>query len=721
MSACLLPPEHAAANLANAKIQPSHLQRQAVVYVRQSTLQQVERHRESTRLQYALVDRAISLGWAPAQVMVIDEDQGRSGASAEGRPGFQRLVAEVGLDHIGIVLGIEISRLARSSRDWYQLLEVCALFSTLIADADGLYDPMTYNDRLLLGLKGTMSEAELHILKQRMLEGKRAKARRGELHMLLPMGYVRQPSGEVVKDPDEQARAVIETVFAQFERHGTLNAVLHDLVEHGLRLPYRLAGGARKGELEWRRPNRATLSNLLHNPTYAGAYVYGRRPTDPRRKQPGRPSTGRTVAAALQWDVLLKDRLPAYISWSQYERNLRQLAANTAQAGGVVRQGASLLSGRLVCGRCGLHMATQYNNNGHGLRYACSREAVDYGGALCQSLSGAPLDGLIRDLVFAALEPAALEISLQVAEDLEAERGRHEALWQQRLQRARYEAERAERQYQAVEPENRLVARTLEQRWEAALAGEVQLKAEHARFLVAEPTPLSGEERARIRALAADIPALWQAASTTDAERQAIVRLLIERVIVTVVDDSEQVAVEVHWIGGHRTRTRTIRPVARLEQLSTYPDLLARVADLHRDGYTAAGIAVQLNAEGCRPPKRRDTFNAPMVASLLARQGLRRGSPKQQHDADLCRAPHEWLLSELARELDMPAVTLFSWIARNWVQARKVLHAGRPLWLIRADAKELQRLRAQRNAPRRWARHVRIDTPESPADLSEHL
>lgn len=721
MSACLSSPEHAVGNIANAKIRPSHLQRQAVVYVRQSTLQQVERHRESTRLQYALVDRAIALGWAPSQVIVIDEDQGRSGASAEGRPGFQRLVAEVGLDRIGIVLGIEISRLARSSRDWYQLLEVCALFSTLIADADGLYDPITYNDRLLLGLKGTMSEAELHILKQRMLEGKRAKAQRGELHMLLPMGYVRQPSGEVVKDPDEQARAAIETVFAQFERHGTLNAVLHYLVEHGLRLPYRLVGGARKGELEWRRPNRATLGNLLHNPTYAGAYVYGRRPTDARRKQPGRPSSGRTVAPALQWAVLLKDRLPAYISWSQYERNLRQLAANTAQAGGVVRQGASLLSGRLVCGRCGRHMATQYNNSGHGLRYVCSREAVDYGGTLCQSLAGTPLDALIRDLVFVALEPAALEISLQVAADLEAERARHEAHWQQRLQRARYEAERAERQYQAVEPENRLVARTLEQRWEAALTAEAQLIGEHARFLATEPTPLSGEERARIRTLAADIPALWQAESTTDAERQAIVRQLIERVIVTVIDDSEQVAVEVQWIGGHRTRTRTIRPVARLEQLSTYPDLLARVADLHRDGYTAAAIAAQLNAEGCRPPKRRDTFNAAMVAGLLARQGLHGGSPKQQHDAGLCRAPDEWLLSDLARELHMPAVTLFSWIGRNWVQARKVVHAGHPLWLIRADAKELQRLRAQRTAPRRWTRQVRVDATDSPANFPKRL
>ena len=339
-----------------------------------------------------MTERAIELGWSPTQVVVIDDDQGRSGASAEGRPGFQRLVLEVGLDHVGRVLGLEISRLARSSRDWYQLLEVCGLFGTLIGDADGVYDPQTYNDRWLLGLKGTLSEAELHILKQRLLEGKRAKAQRGERRRLLPRGYVRTPAGEVIKDPDEQVRTVIETVFAPFARRGTINGVLHSLVERRLDLPDRLRSGPRRGELEWRRPNRATLSNLLHNPLYAGAYADGRRPTDPRRRQPGRPSTGRTVAAPEDWEVLIQDRLPAYISWAQYEQNLRQLQANTAQAGGVVRNGVSLLSGRLVCGRCGLSMTTQYTQAGTGLRYVCSREAADYGAPPCQSLAGGVLD-----------------------------------------------------------------------------------------------------------------------------------------------------------------------------------------------------------------------------------------------------------------------------------------------------------------------------------------
>lgn len=705
MSAYLSLSHHPAALNTGGKIQHHHLDRLAVVYVRQSTMQQVNRHQESTRLQYGLVERAVDLGWSRSRVLLIDDDLGRSGATAEGRPGFQRLVAEVGLDHVGIVLGIEISRLARNSRDWYQLMEVCAVFATLIADADGLYDPMTYNDRLLLGLKSTMSEAELHILKQRMLEGKRAKARRGELGMRLPMGYVRHASGEVMKDPDEQARSVIDLVFDQFERKGTLNGVLQHLVAQDIRLPVRLAGGPQKGELQWHRPNRATLSNLLRHPIYAGAYVYGRRPTDPRRKKPGRPSTGRTVAKPEQWEVLIKDRLPAYISWEQYERNVRQLEANTVQALGAVRQGPSLLSGLLICGRCGLRMVTRYSNNGCGLRYVCSRMATDYGEPLCQSLAGAPLDSLIGALVLQALEPSALELSLKLAEDLEAERARDRAHWEKRLERVHFESERARRQYDAVEPEHRLVTRTLERQWEEALAAEERLNSDYARFLAVEPTPLSLDERERIRRLAEDIPALWYASTTTDAERQAIVRQLTERVIVTVVGESEKVNAEIHWAGGHRTRTQIVRPVARLEQLSYYPELLECVVCLHQEGHNDVDIARRLNAEGWRPAKRRTTFNAPMVANLLARRGLSSGSAQQHYTANLERDAEEWTLKELALELEMPPVTLHGWISKGHVRARQLRHAGHTLWLLWADKAEVQRLRELRAAPRRWAKH----------------
>jgi hypothetical protein len=593
-----------------------------------------------------------------------------------------------------LVLGVEMSRLARSCRDWYQLLEVCAVFGTLIADPDGVYDPGEYHDRLLLGLHGMMSEAELYVLKQRMLAGKRAKAARGELGVAVPMGYLRRPSGEVVKDPDEQARSTIELIFAQFERRGTINAVLKYLVGHHIQLPHRVRGGPGKGELEWRRPNRVTLSNLLHNPIYAGAYVYGRRPTDPRRQQPGRPHTGLRVAKPSEWAVVLKDRLPAYISWERFERNGRQLEANTAQGSGALRQGPSLLSGLVICGRCGLRLSALYNNNGRTLRYECNRMAIEYGEARCQSLVGRVLDEFVAAQVLKALEPAALEISLKVAEDVEAERAQLHRHWQQRLERAHYQVQRAARQYQAVEPEHRLVARTLERQWEEVLAAEAALQADYERFLTEQPATLSAAERAAIRRLASDIPALWCASTTTAADRQAIIRQLVERVIVTVRGESEQVDVQIHWLGGHGTQTTVIRPVARLDQLSYYPRLMARVEALHAEGHQATAIALALNAEGWRPAKRCETFNAAMVQSLLARLGLR--SQRRTPAVEVSREANEWTLAELSHRLDKPQPTLYCWLQRGILRGRRVIQQGHPLWLIQADTAQLERLQTAR-------------------------
>jgi len=431
------------------------------------------------------------------------------------------------------------------------------------------------------------------------------------------------------------------------------------------------------------------------HPIYAGAYVYGRRPTDPRRKQPGRPSTGRLVAQPEDCQVLLQDRHPAYISWEQFERNRRQLEANTQASLGVIRHGPSLLSGLVVCGRCGFRMAAAYNNNGSGLRYACSRELVNYGGSMCQSLAGMALDKWMSELVLQALEPAALEVSLEVAADVEAQRQRLHQQWAKRLERAAYEADRAARQYHAVEPENRLVARTLERQWEEALEAETQLKAEHRRFVAEQPATLSRQEREAIRRLATDLPGLWQAETTTAADRQAIIRQLVERVVVTVQGESEQVDLEIHWIGGHRTETRRSRPVARLDQLSYYSELLSRIAALHQQGLDRAAMAQQLNAEGWRPAKRRETFTAAMVGSLLARQGLRSSSSPSR---SVGRKSDEWTRAELAYTLDMPEPTLYCWLRKGHVKARRDENSGQ--WLIWADASELKRLRLLRQEPR---------------------
>ena len=687
-------------SIASGKIQGHHRDRIAIVYIRQSTLQQVERHTESTKLQYGLVDKAHELGWHENRVIVIDDDLGRSGANAEGRPGFQRLVAEVGLDRVGIVLGIEMSRLARSCKDWYQLLEACALFRTLIGDADGIYDPALYNDRLLLGLKGTMSEAELHVLKQRMIEGKNAKARRGELSMLLPMGYVRRPSGEVIKDPDEQAKTVIHLVFDLFEKFSTINAVLKYLVTNKIQMPYRERSGIQKGELVWRRPNRPTLNDLLQNPIYAGAYVYGRRPTDPRKKKPGRPSTGRTAVKQSEWAVLIKDKIPGYITWEQFERNQRQIISNSNMYGiGAAREGKSLLTGLITCGHCGLRMMTAYTDNGNKLRYSCCRMAIDYGDFLCQSLAGDRLDALIVKQVLAALQPTALEISLRVAEDIEKERKDLLTHWNNQLERARYQVERAYRQYNAVEPENRLVVRTLEKQWEEALSAEEKLKQEYNEFLSKQPATLSAKEREDIRKLAWDIPALWSSSTTTIQEKKEIVRLLIERVLAKVEGKTEKVFVEIHWVGGHVTHVHLNRPVAKLEQLSDYEGLKNRAEQLRDKNKSFEEIAQILNQEGWRPAKR-ESFNKGMIRTLLVRKGLNSGRKTRSSQID--RMQNEWTIWELSQETNIPEPTLYKWLRKGMLTARKCETSHQGVWLIMADAQEVKRLQDLKNQPKKW-------------------
>ncbi|MGZ6308334.1 MAG: recombinase family protein, partial [Ktedonobacterales bacterium] len=556
--------------LPSEKLRAWHRERLAVVYIRQSTAQQVLVHSESTRLQYGLAQRAEALGWAAARILVIDDDLGKSGVNAASRTGFQRLVSEVSLGHVGLILGVEMSRLARSNADWHRLLEICTLFGTLIADLDGIYDPTQYNDRLLLGLKGTMSEAELHLLKQRMYQGCLSKARRGALTFALPTGYVWGPDGQIQLDPDEQVQQVVRLIFAQFEELGTLGGVLRSLARNDIRIGVRVREGpaAGRGQLVWRRPNRMTLQNILKHPLYAGAYVYGRRQDDPRRKQPERPRSGRVVMRRADWHAFLPDQCPAYISWDQYERNLARLEANRARADamGAVRKGPALLAGLVVCAQCGARLVVHYaqaHRHPAPHTYQCTRQRGNYGGPLCQHVPGPALDAFVSQQVLAALEPAALELSLAAAEQVEQERTALLRHWQQRRERAAYEAERAARQYHAVEPENRLVARTLERAWEAQLEAQQRLDEEYHRFLQQQPQALTAAERDAIRHLATDIPALWQASTTIAADRKELVRQVVERVEVAVQGASEQVQVRIRWVGGGQSEGMLIRPIAR--------------------------------------------------------------------------------------------------------------------------------------------------------------
>lgn len=689
-----------------AKVRPHHLDRQAVVYVRQSTAQQVLEHRESTALQYSLRSRAIEWGWSPGRVLVIDDDQGQSGRSAEGRVGFQRLLAEVSLDHVGLVLGIEMSRLARSCKDWHQLLELCALFGTLLGDQDGLYDPREYNDRLLLGLKGTLSEAELHILRQRMHQGRLNKARRGELFNHAPIGYIRKPSGELALDPDEQVRTVVRLIFEQFEQLGTINGVLQYMVRHDLRLPVRAHHGPQRGELQWHRPNRQTLRNLLHHPIYAGAYTWGRRAIDPRRKVPGRKSTGRTIVEPRQCQVFLKDRCPAYIPWSQYEDNQRRIADNQARSEtrGAPREGLALLAGLVVCGTCRRRMSLHYSRSSpsdphHRCRYVCARNTSDYGGPLCQSLAGKPLEALIEQQVLRVLEPACLELSLTAAQNLERERGMLDGHWRQRLERAQYQADRAARQYHAVEPENRLVARELERQWEGKLTECRSLHDQYDRFQSGQSVALSEAERQMIRSLAEDIPQLWRSPHTSTADRRGVVRHLIEQITVTVAGQTQHADVTIRWAGGYSSQHTITRPVARYEQLDGYLKLLERIEQLRAERRSAPQIAGQLNREGYKPPKRRATFNAGMVRTLISRHRRAEHRPKAVTSHGL--GPNEWWFTDLARHLQLPQPTLYSWLRREWVHGRQLPVAG-GRWILWADADELDRLGRLRKCPKTW-------------------
>jgi DNA invertase Pin-like site-specific DNA recombinase len=669
------------------KVLASHLEKLAIVYVRQSTPKQVLENRESTARQYAFAEQAVAYGWSPERVVTIDDDLGKSAKTTAGRSGFERLVTEVTLNHVGMVLGLEMSRLARSSKDWHAFFEMCAIFGTLIADEDGVYDGNDPNDRLLLGLKGIMSEMELHIMRNRLEHGRDNKARRGELFHGVPMGYVVLPTGELDFDPDEQARAVVQLVFDKFEELGTIYGVFYWLLKNDIQLPIRARTGAKKGQLDWRRPSIPTLAQMLRHPIYAGAYSYGRRPTDPKRKFA--PNQGyRPWVPMEQWRVLIKDHHPAYITWEQYLKNRKRIKQNQNRpdAPGVPRRGAALLPGVLVCGNCGRHMQASYHRESQP-HYACGRYYVEGTEPRCYGLAGTVLDNLVAQQVLRALEPAALALSLQAHADIEKERQRLHKHWQQRLQRVRYEVELAERRYQAVDPSNRLVAASLEKRWEEALAQQRHVQEEYDRFVQETPHHLSDAERARITALSSDLPALWQAPSTTNADRKQIIRCLVERVVVQVRCDSELVGVTIHWVGGYASQHEIVRPVATYAQLRDFESLMKRVVELREAGQTAPQIAQALNAEGFYPPKRSGQFTTPVVHQLLKRRGLI-GNERRHNELV---GKHEWWLTDLARELKMSHLKLRDWANRGWVHSRKTPVQG--YWILWADKDEVRRLR----------------------------
>lgn len=654
-----------------SKITIRHLDLLAIVYVRQSSLQQVYQHAESRERQYELADWAVALGWPRDRVLVIDDDQGISGRAIEQRDGFQRLLAEVGLGHVGLVLGLEMSRLSRSSLDFQRLLQICELRGTLIGDQEGLYDPHDANDRLLLGLKGTMSEFELVTMRQRLHRGREHKAQRGAMFHGVPIGYVKAGSDRVELDPDEQVRGVVALIFRKFEELGTVGALLRYLHDNDIQLGVRLRGGARAGQLDWHPAHRSTLGQMLRHPIYAGVYTYGKR-----------------GSGAGEARIVKRDCLPAYISWEQYQNNREQLRRNrcTAQTPGPARRGAGLLAGLVVCGCCGHRMVVEYPGSGRPY-YRCRwRQKNAKPGRCGPGVSAGCLDGLLSAQVLEVLKPASLQLHLEAVRQIEQERQQLDEHWRCRLEQAHYQAERAERQYQAVEPENRMVARTLEQRWEEALRRQRELTEEYARHQRQQPAGLTDQERLWISELSEDIPELWGAESTSREDRKEIVRALVQRVEVQACEQSEQTRVLIEWHGGAKSEHAVERPVSSISQMSDGKRLLRRVKELRGEAKTAKQIAACLNAEGFVPPHRRGPYTRDGVRQMLVRLGLTSGKKTR-----LKLGPHEWRVEDLARELGMATVTLRTWLRQGRLKGRQV--PPRQAWVAWADKAELRRLR----------------------------
>jgi DNA invertase Pin-like site-specific DNA recombinase/predicted DNA-binding transcriptional regulator AlpA len=681
------------------KITPVHLRRDAYVYVRQSTITQVREHTESLQRQYELVERAATLGWLAHQVIVIDEDLGRSGADASAREGFKGLVADVGLGKVGLVLGIEVSRLARNNADWYHLLDLCALTDTLIADADGIYHPADYNDRLVLGLKGTMSEAELHLIRSRLTAGLRHKAAKGELRHGLPVGFDYDQDGRVVISPDEAVVEVIATVFRRFGELGSARQVLLSLRGDGLKLPRR---PARAGTITWAPATYPAVHDLLTNPVYAGAFVFGRTRTEKRIGPDGRVIQRTRQVPRGEWEVCIPDHHPGFVSWERYEQIQQQLRSNwrapRGHGGGPAREGTALLQGRLRCGKCGRLMQTGYSGaSGNCPRYVCARAKQLYGTEHgCQSLGGHRLEQRVLAEVFAVLEPAALQATARALAEADAHHASQLRTFELAVERARFEADRARRQFDQVEPENRLVARTLERAWEQRLADLRQAEADLVAQQARRPTTLTAKELAWLERAGADVQRIFQAPTTTPRERKQLLRAVISEVVVTVDAEQRTAELRIVWQGGQATELTMALTKTGGHFRTTDEDTVELVRRLAVH-YDDTQIALILS----RQHRRTGTglaFTRARVASLRVSRGI----PACQHQP-VVPADDDAVVVGIGpaeRLLGVSKVTIYRWLKDGFVVGEQLTPGGP--WHIRIDQEV--RARIVPEVPEGWLR-----------------
>jgi DNA invertase Pin-like site-specific DNA recombinase len=643
------------------KVRPEHLRRDAWLYVRQSTLRQVVENTESTERQYAMRERALALGWPLERIHVIDSDLGRSGAEHD-REGFQQLVAEVSLGRAGIVLGLEVSRLARNSSDWHRLLEICALSATLILDEDGLYDPAHFNDRLLLGLKGTMSEAELHVLRARLQGGVLNAARRGELKMRLPIGFAYDEAQGVILDPDPQIQGALHLLFEAFERTGSATATIKAFRQQGVKFPTRPHAGPAKGQLLWGELRVSQVLRILHNPRYAGAFVFGRSRT--RADLEGHSHTQKLPRE--QWQILLPGVHAGYIDWERFEANERRLRENAGARGeerraGPPREGVALLQGIVLCAKCGARMTVRYISQGGKLipHYMCQGEGIEEGRPICQQIPGGGIDAAMGELLLEVVTPLNLQVALAVEEELRCRLAEADALRQAQVQRARYEAELCRRRYLQVDPDNRLVADVLEAQWNEALRALQAAQEDYERQHQRDAEQLDETQKAQIRALAEDFPRVWRDRATAQRERKRLLRLVIEDV--TLLKE-EELHVHVRFRGG-RTRTLMLpRPRCSWELHQTDPAVIQEI-DRLLDQHTPREVAERLNAQGRQSGWGRP-FHVRLVERLCRDYGL-----KSRYER--LRLAGMLTVAEVAQQLDVTPDSVKRWRRQGRLKAHR--------------------------------------------------
>jgi len=698
---------HANLHLSQMKITPFHLERKAVIYIRQSSPKQVREHFDSQLTQRTLVERAQSLGWHPERIEVFDGDLGQSATGVQARDDFKALAAEVALGHVGIVFGWQVSRLARNNAEWYQLLDLATLVGTLIGDTDGVYDPRLYNDRLLLGLKGTMSEAELYLMRQRLNAGRLSKVQRGEYVQRLPTGLVRLADNNVIKDPDQQIQHVIALVFSKFEELGSGYGVLRYCKQHDILLPRRHGGGMGPDDVRWCQPSEAAISAILTNPAYAGAFVHGRRTSDPRRQPRGQRTPPMIRRTMDEWQCIIQDAYPAYISWSQYLDNQARLRANaqrytdqTQRGQGAPRKGAALLQGLATCGRCGHRMHVAYRPRS---RYLCTSMHRAFAEARCAHLDGPSIEVFVVQAFFDAIAPAQFETLDEVVAQRQRERQRLETYHQQQVSQARFSATLARRRYEQVDPAYRLAAAELERAWDDKLRALRQAEEAAERFAQepCEPT-LTPEIREQLLHLSQHLPDLWASDQLRHDQRKALLRSVIARVIVQRTAP-DRIEVKIVWVSGHFSQGVVIPPIVHQRHGTGYDTMVDRTQQLWRAGYTDTQIAETLSQEGFRSARRARVL--PKTILKIRNQHHWVSRYHQHRLAD--KIDGMWTIHGLSRHLGVEREWFYHRIRTGTLRGPDVIRKP-PYgnYLIRDDAALLARLRTEVNRGRQLGRGV---------------